>query len=104
MGGQELINLLHQAHRRSHVIGNVENGMIAALDIEGRMFAVLGGRVLNRVIPSSIINRSNKSSHLNPGGDALWPAPEGTCFGYQYNTGKWRVPPSVTGASWEVVS
>ena len=49
------------------------------------------------------MNRSNKNAYLNPGGDALWPAPEGTCFGYEYGTGKWRVPPSVTGAVWEVI-
>jgi len=33
----------------------------------------------------------------------LWPAPEGTCYGYEYGTGKWRVPPAITGAVWEVV-
>lgn len=104
MTGQELLDLLNQSYRRSHVIGNLDNGIIAALDLEGRLFAVLNGRVLNRVVPSAIINRSDKSVYLNPGGDTLWPAPEGTCFGYEYVTGSWRVPPAITGAVWELIS
>ena len=81
MTGEELLDLMHKSHRRVHVIGTAEDGIIAGLDLEGRLFAVIGGRVLNRVVPSSILNRSNKEVYLNPGGDALWPAPEGTCFG-----------------------
>ncbi len=102
MTGHELISLMHQSHRRVHITGTPENGVIAALDLEGRLFAVINGRVLNRVVPSAITNRSNKNAFLNPGGDALWPAPEGTCFGYEYAAGKWRVPPAITGAVWEV--
>ena len=103
MSGNELIDLMHQSHRRVHVIGTPENGIIAALDLEGRIFTVANNRVLNRVVPSAIVNRSNKNAYLNPGGDALWPAPEGTCFGYEYGSGKWRVPPAITGAVWEVL-
>jgi hypothetical protein len=103
MTGTELIDLMHQSHRRVHVIGTPENGVIAALDLEGRLFTVLNGKVLSRVVPSAIINRSNGNAFLNPGGDALWPAPEGNCFGYEYGTGSWRVPPAITGAVWEVV-
>ncbi len=104
MTGNALIDLMQQSHRRVHIVGTKENGILAALDLEGRLFAVVNDRVINRVVPSAILNRSNKTSYLNPGGDALWPAPEGTCFGYEYCTGTWRVPPSVTGAVWEVVS
>jgi hypothetical protein len=104
MTGQELLDLMNRAHRRSHVTGTPDNGIIAALDLEGRLFAVISGKVLNRVLPSAIINRSNKTAYLNPGGDALWPAPEGTYFGYEYNTGNWRVPPSITGSVWEVIA
>lgn len=103
MTGKELIDLMLQAKRRIHVIGDAENGIIVALDLEGRLFAVLNGRVLNRVVPPSILNRTNKKSYLNPGGDALWPAPEGSIYGYEYGTGEWRVPPSVTSAVWELV-
>jgi hypothetical protein len=102
MTGPELLELLHRGKRRSHVIGTPENGIVVGLDNEGRLFTVLNGQVLNRVVPSAIINHSNKSAYQNPGGDALWPAPEGTCFGYEYGTGKWRVPPAITGAVWEV--
>lgn len=103
MTGQELINLMLQSHRRVHVTGTSQNGVIAALDLEGRLFTVVNDRVLNRAVPSAIENRSNRNAYLNPGGDALWPAPEGTCFGYEYGTGQWRVPPTITGAVWEVV-
>lgn len=102
MNGNDLIDLMHKSHRRVHVSGTPENGIIAALDLEGRLFTVVNGRVLNRVVPSAIVNRSNKNGYLNPGGDALWPAPEGTCYGYEYAAGKWRVPPAITGAVWEV--
>jgi len=104
MTGRYLLALLNKAHRRAHVTGTTENGIISALDMEGRLFTVLKNKVLNRVVPSAIINRTNKLTYLNPGGDALWPAPEGTCFGYEYGTGKWRVPPAITGAVWDVVS
>jgi hypothetical protein len=102
MTGNDLIDLMHKSHRRVHVTGTPENGIIAALDMEGRLFTVVNGRVLNRVVPSAILNRSNRNGYLNPGGDALWPAPEGSCFGYEYATGKWRVPPAINGAVWEV--
>ena len=104
MTGYELIELMRTASRRSHVVGTPENGIICGLDLEGRLFAVLDGRVLNRVVPDAILNRSNKSGFLNPGGDTLWPAPEGTCFGYEYASGSWRVPPAITGAVWEIVA
>jgi len=104
MSGTDLIDLLNRSCRRSHLIGSADNGIIAALDLEGRLFTVINGKVINRVVPSAIINRSNKDVFLNPGGDALWPAPEGTCFGYEYSTGRWRVPPAITGAVWEVIS
>jgi hypothetical protein len=103
MTGNELINLMHQSNRRVDITGSPDNGIVAALDLEGRLFTIVNGRVLNRLVQSAIMNRTNKNAYLNPGGDALWPAPEGTWFGYEYGTGKWRVPPSVTGAVWEVI-
>jgi len=103
MTGQKLIDLMLQSQRRVHVTGTPENGVIAALDLEGRLFTVINNRVLNRVVPSAILNRSNRNGYQNPGGDALWPAPEGSCFGYEYGTGSWRVPPAITAAVWEVM-
>lgn len=104
MTGWELIELLVKAHRRPHLIGTLKNGVVAALGLEGRLFTIVNGTVINRVSPSAIKNRSNKNAYQNPGGDTLWPAPEGTSLGYEYTTGSWRVPPSITGAVWEVVS
>ena len=103
MTGRELKDLLSQSYRRSHLIGTLENGVIAALDMEGRLFTIVNNKVINRVVPAAIINRSNKNAYQNPGGDTLWPAPEGTCYGYEYSSGQWRVPPAITGAVWEVV-
>lgn len=104
MTGQELIHLFEQAHCRTHMVGTKENGVVAALDSEGRLFTVIQNKVVSKVNPSAILTRSNRYAFQNPGGDALWPAPEGTSLGYEYGTGSWRVPPSVTGAVWEVIS
>lgn len=103
MRGIELTELLNKSYRRWHLTGDMENGVIAALDLEGRLFTILNGQVVNRVLPSAIEKRSNKNAYQNPGGDTLWPAPEGTTLGYEYPTGNWRVPPSVTGAVWETI-
>ena len=103
MTGRELTYLLSKSYRRSHLTGTIENGVIAALDMEGRLFTVVNNKVINRVVPAAIKSRSNKNVYQNPGGDTLWPAPEGTSLGYEYTTGTWRVPPSITGAVWEVV-
>lgn len=102
MTGEDLLALLEKTSRRSFLIGSLENGIIAGLDLEGRLFAVHDNKVLNRVLPSAIEGRCSREAFLNPGGDALWPAPEGTCFGYEYSTGSWRVPPAITGAVWLV--
>lgn len=104
MTGQELLYLFEQAYRRTHVVGTKEDGVIIALDLEGRFFTVMNNRVISKVNPAAILTRPDKDKFQNPGGDVLWPAPEGSCFGYEYATGSWRVPPSVTGAVWKVVS
>ena len=101
MTGNELIDLMQQSPLRVHVIGTPENGVIAALDLEGRLFKVVNSYVINRVVPSAILNRSNGNAYLNIGGNALWPALKGTCHGYEYGSGEWRVPPAITGAVWE---
>ena len=104
MTGEELLSLFKQAYRRTYVVGTKENGVIIALDLEGRLFTVVNNRVISKVNPPAIHARSNRECFQNPGGDALWPAPEGNCLGYEYSTGTWRVPPSITGAVWEVVT
>ena len=98
MNGNELIELFKKGGKRCHIIGAAENGVIAGLDLEGRLYSVMDGEVVNRVNPAAILGITTRSGYLNPGGDGLWPAPEGTCLGYQYGTGGWRVPPGLTGA------
>jgi len=95
MTGKDLLELLSSSYCRSCLTGTLENGVIAALDIEGRLFAIVNNQVVNRVVPSAIKNHSNKDIYQNPGGDGLWSAPEGTTMGYEYATGNWRVPPAI---------
>jgi len=63
---------------------------------------VLDGEVLNRVNLDAIAGQSTREQYLNPGGDGLWPAPEGTCSGYQYATGLWGVPPGLRSARYRL--
>jgi len=95
---RELIKLFEKGKKRYHLIGSQTAGVLVGLDLEGRLFTILNGEVLNRVNPDAILGQSTKATYLNPGGDGLWPAPEGSCLGYQYSTGSWRVPPGLTGA------
>jgi hypothetical protein len=103
MTGNELISLFNKGCKRCHLTGTVEAGVIVGLDLEGRLFTVLNGEVVNRVNPDAITGITDRHGYLNPGGDGLWPAPEGTCMGYEYATGNWRVPPGLTGAKYKVV-
>ena len=98
MTGNELIELFRQAGKRCLAIGDATNGVIVGLDLEGRLYTVMDGTVMNRVNPVAVNGISTRAGYLNPGGDGLWPAPEGTCAGYQYSTGGWRVSPGLTGA------
>lgn len=102
MNIDELVSLMEESHRRWVVIGDLSDGVLAGLDLEGRLFAYKNERVLHRAVPDAILSRSNRNQFQNPGGDALWPGPEGTCLGYEYASGAWRVPPAVTGADWQV--
>ena len=102
MTGRELIELFKQNSKRCYLLGTEENGVIAGLDLEGRLYTVVGGEVVNRVNPKAVKGITDRSAYLNPGGDGLWPAPEGTCLGYEYSTGDWRVPPGLTGAKYKV--
>ncbi len=98
MKAQQLLKALAKAKKRAHLVGSLDAGAIVALDMEGRWFGVLGGEVLNRVNLEAIAGQSTRERYLNPGGDGLWPAPEGTTLGYQYSTGAWRVSPGLCAA------
>jgi hypothetical protein len=103
MKSKELLSLFERGKRRFHIVGNETNGVLIGLDLEGRLFTIVGGQVANRVNPDAILKQTTRAEYLNPGGDGLWPAPEGTTLGYEYPTGDWRVPPGLTGARFSVV-
>ncbi len=102
MTGNEQIALFEKGQKRCHLIGNVKNGVLAELDLEGRFFTIINGEVASRVNPEAILGVTDRKGYLNPGGDGLWPAPE-TCLGYEYATGDWRVPSGLTGAKYKVI-
>ena len=96
----DLIDLFNRNKRRWHLIGNKKNGVVIGLDLQGRLYTFLESKVLNRVEPNAFA--SDQMDFVIPGGDGLWPAPEGTCLGYEYSTGKWRVPPGLVNAKFLV--
>ena len=99
-----LLRAFGRAKKRVHVVGDEQTGVVAALDLEGRLYTYLDGEVLNRVNPDAIAGQSSAQQYLNPGGDGLWPAPEGTTLGYEYPTGAWRVPAGLRTSRWTVVT
>jgi hypothetical protein len=102
MKASRMLRAFAKAGKRTHLVGNVDAGVIVGLDMEGRWFAVFKGEVLNRVNLDAIAGQSTRRQYLNPGGDGLWPAPEGTSLGYEYSAGAWRVPPGLLAARYLV--
>lgn len=102
MKATKILDAFRRAGKCVHLVGDRNAGVIIALDLEGRLFTVLGGEVLNRVNPEAIAGENTPQQYLNPGGDGLWPAPEGTSLGYQYSTGAWRVTPGLRAARYLV--
>ena len=102
MKATRILKAFAKAGKQVHFVGDLDAGVIIALDLEGRLFAVLDGEVLNRVNLDAIAGESTQKLYLNPGGDGLWPAPEGTSLGYQYSTGAWRVTPGLRAARYLV--
>lgn len=99
----EVLAAFQRAGRRTHLVGSLERGVVIALDLEGRIYTVLGGKVINRVNPEAIAEYNLTTPYLNPGGDGLWPAPEGTRFGYQYASGVWCVQPGIQSARYRPI-
>ncbi len=102
MKATELLNLFAVSGKRAHLIGNTDHGVIAGLDLEGRLYTVYDNQVINRINPQAISGQSCLGTYHNPGGDGLWPAPEGTSLGYSYATGSWRVPAGIRHARFRV--
>jgi hypothetical protein len=102
MKATHTLKAFERAGKAAWLVGSLDAGVIIALDLEGRLFTVLDGEVLNRVNLAAIAGESTRALYLNPGGDGLWPAPEGTSLGYQYSTGAWRVGPGLRAARYQV--
>jgi hypothetical protein len=102
MQATRILRAFARADKQVQLVGDLDAGVVIALDLEGRLFTVLDGEVLNRVNLDPIAGESTRKLYLNPGGDGLWPAPEGTSLGYQYSTGAWRVPPGLRAARYLV--
>ena len=98
MKAAELRQLFRDGGKRFAVVGDEERGAIVGLDLEARIFALRDGEVVNRVNPDAVTGRSDRQGYFNPGGDGLWPAPEGTSLGYEYATGAWEVPSGLVSA------
>lgn len=99
---KELENAFAANGKRFVTIGNENAAAVIALDIEGRVFTAFNGRIISRVNREVLTRFSSREGYVNPGGDGLWAAPEGTCYGYHYCTGSWRVPTGVTSARFQV--
>jgi hypothetical protein len=102
MKATRILKAFARADKQVQLVGDLDAGVIIALDMEGRLFTVLEGQVLNRVNLDAIAGESTRKIYFNPGGDGLWPAPEGTSLGYQYSTGAWRVAPGLRAARYQV--
>lgn len=102
MKAAELLELFADSGKRAHLIGTTETGVIVGLDLEGRLYAIYQSQVINRINPEAITKHSVLDMYHNPGGDGLWPAPEGTRAGYWYSTGGWRVPIGIRQARFQL--
>ena len=89
--------------RRPLMVSAGNSAVVAVPGMEGRLFYGRAGEAVSLFRPEAAEKISTAATgYFNPGGDGLWPAPEGTCFGYEYASGAWRVPPALTGAQYEV--
>lgn len=105
MNTEQLFEICAGNGRRPLMISAGNSAVVAALGMEGRLFYASGGEVVSLFRQESAEKIStSKTGYLNPGGDGLWPAPEGTKFGYEYSTGSWRVPAAMVSAQYDVVS
>jgi len=62
MTGNELLELFEKGAKRCRVIGSADNGVIAGLDLEGRLFTVMNGKVMNRVNPAAILGITDRTA------------------------------------------
>lgn len=105
MNIEELFAICQQNGRRPLMISCGNSAAVAVMGMEGRIYYAHDGQLVSLFRRAAAENISNKcNGYFNPGGDGLWPAPEGTTLGYQYTTGDWRVSTALTSAQYETVS
>ena len=105
MNIEQLFDICRNNGRRPVMISSGNSAVVAVCGMEGRLFYCHDDQLISLFRPEAAENIStSKSGYFNPGGDGLWPAPEGTRFGYEYSTGSWKVPSAVTSAQYEVIA
>jgi hypothetical protein len=102
MTPEMLVDLFKKGTKRCYLLGDIDNGVLIGLDLEGRIYTIFNKNVVSRVNSDAILGQTTRNGYINPGGDGLWPAPEGTNKGYFYVNGEWRVPPGLSGATYIV--
>ena len=104
MNIEQLFDICQKSGRRPVMITAGNSAVAAVPGMEGRLFYAHDNQLVSLFRPEAARNISTSATgYFNPGGDGLWPAPEGTRFGYEYTTGKWRVPPAITSAQYDIV-
>lgn len=105
MNIEQLFDICQSNGRTPVMIADGDSAVVAVTGMEGRIFYAYQGELVSLFRPEAAVNISSaKNGYFNPGGDGLWPAPEGTSLGYEYTTGSWRVPAALTSARYEVIS
>ena len=97
----EFKKLFQQSGKRCEFVGDESLGVFAAPDLEARLYLVFRGEIVSRVNPDAILHYSDRNGYRNPGGDGLWPAPEGSRYGYNYSSGSWCVSGGLLRARFE---
>ena len=101
---EEIYDICRTNGRRPTLISDGNSAVVAVAGMEGRLFYGHEGNAVSLFRREATENHSNsRTGYFNPGGDGLWPAPEGTMFGYEYATGAWRVPMALCNAQYEVL-
>ena len=99
----ELEGSLASSGLEAVTFGDAEKRLFIVPELHGRIFVALEGKVFHNVNPQAFRPSKAGSEFLNPGGDSLWCAPEGTRWGFFYDAGRWRVPEALAKCQYKIV-